>query len=166
MTYPTKYLIADTTNGVQEISPADYSGQALESDIADFYNRLSDLPDNTIIVVGLYAVLNSLERKYYTSIEEEFGITRVKYAGYNIEQRRRIVINTDPQRRCYNGAHASSETIWSEWQVIEVNVPGEKVGTRLEFWKWLNDYAVSQRGQGSRAEFRKIRTYEAIDERN
>lgn len=26
--------------------------------------------------------------------------------------RRRIEVNTDPQRRCYNGCHASSELRW------------------------------------------------------
>ncbi len=30
--------------------------------------------------------------------------------------RRGVVVNTDPQRRCYHGAHFSSRTDWSEWE--------------------------------------------------
>lgn len=29
--------------------------------------------------------------------------------------RRQILINTDPQRRCYNGCFAKSELIWTDW---------------------------------------------------
>ena len=27
-------------------------------------------------------------------------------------------VNTDPQRRCYNGCHFSSETVWSDWYEV------------------------------------------------
>ena len=36
--------------------------------------------------------------------------------------RKKITINTDPQRRCYNGCNFSEKTIWSEWGHI-VNLP-------------------------------------------
>ncbi len=29
--------------------------------------------------------------------------------------RKQIEVNTDPQRRCYNGCHARSEMVWTEW---------------------------------------------------
>lgn len=30
--------------------------------------------------------------------------------------RKQIEVNTDPQRRCYNGCHFSSKTVWTEWE--------------------------------------------------
>ena len=30
--------------------------------------------------------------------------------------RRGVLVNTDPQRRCYNGCHFSSRVDWSEWE--------------------------------------------------
>lgn len=74
----------------------------------------------------------------------------------NIESRKRIVVNTDSQRRCYNGAHFSSEMGWTHWSVLESNVPPERVEAKLKYWRELNDYAVSQRGEGARSEFRVV----------
>lgn len=34
---------------------------------------------------------------------------------YTLECRKQIEVNTDPQRRCYNGVHAKSEMVWTEW---------------------------------------------------
>jgi hypothetical protein len=66
-------------------------------------------------------------------------------------------INTDPQRRCYNGCHAKSELIWSNWQDLESEIKSEDVENRLTFWKELNDYAVSQRGEtDTKKQFRVI----------
>jgi hypothetical protein len=71
----------------------------------------------------------------------------------NILTRRQILINTDPQRRCYNGCHFSSEFVWTPWEILEYEVAPEKLERRMQFWRELNDYAVSQRGQGARCEF-------------
>ena len=70
-----------------------------------------------------------------------------------IMYRERREVNTDPQRRCYNGAHFSSELRWTDWSVLEYTTP-EKATRRLEFWRELNDYAVSHRGEGARRELR------------
>lgn len=70
-----------------------------------------------------------------------------------IQHRRRIAVNTDPQRRCYNGCHARSELQWNEWEDLEYTTE-DKVDARLEFWRDLNDYAVSARGESARREFR------------
>ena len=35
---------------------------------------------------------------------------------YSIKCRKKVEVNTDPRRRCYNGAHFSSEMQWTEWQ--------------------------------------------------
>jgi hypothetical protein len=35
---------------------------------------------------------------------------------HEVHIRRGRLINTDPQRRCYNGAYFSSHIEWSEWE--------------------------------------------------
>lgn len=77
-----------------------------------------------------------------------------------IQSRRRILINTDPQRRCYNGCHFSSELVWSEWEVLNYNVTEDSVQDKLKFWRELGDYAVSQRGESARSEFRAVQEEE------
>jgi len=32
--------------------------------------------------------------------------------------RKQVVVNTDPQRRCYDGHHFSSKTVWTEWEDV------------------------------------------------
>jgi hypothetical protein len=70
-----------------------------------------------------------------------------------LSMRRRTLVNTDPQRRCYNGCHFSSELVWSAWEVLERPEAG-RAADRLEFWRGLNDYAVKERGEGARCEFK------------
>jgi len=66
--------------------------------------------------------------------------------------RRQELVNTDPQRRCYNGWWYSLELQWTNWEVLETGIKdGER---RLTFWRELNDYAISQRGESARAEFK------------
>jgi hypothetical protein len=79
-----------------------------------------------------------------------------------IEKRNRVLVNTDPQRRCYNGCHFSSELQWSRWDWLELEVPTDKVEERLKFWRELSDYAVSQRGEGARSEYRAVEDYEVV----
>jgi hypothetical protein len=64
-------------------------------------------------------------------------------------------VNTDPQRRCYNGCHFSSELQWSSFELLQTVTP-ENSEERLTFWRELNDYAVSQRGESARKEFKII----------
>lgn len=71
-----------------------------------------------------------------------------------IEQRKRMLVNTDPQRRCYNGCHASSELQWTKWEVLESNINPTKIEARLVFWRDLSDYAVAARGESARSEYR------------
>jgi hypothetical protein len=72
-----------------------------------------------------------------------------------IEKRVLIEINTDPQRRCYDGVHAQSAIVWTAWGALE-EWPSETVAhRRLKFWRELNDYAVKERGKvGTLGEFR------------
>jgi len=75
-----------------------------------------------------------------------------KYSILCSEQR---VINNDPQRRCYNGCHFSTENIFlPEVQIDMEYATKERVKERLDFWISLNDYAVSQRGENSRNKYR------------
>ena len=73
---------------------------------------------------------------------------------YNILRRNRFLINTDPQRRCYNGCHFSSELVWGEWECFHSNVDKATVEDKLKFWRELNDYAISQRGEEARTEYK------------
>lgn len=74
-----------------------------------------------------------------------------------IRKRVWIEVNTDPQRRCCDGVHAKSELRWSAWGAIEHGVDARLAPSRLVFWRQLNDYAVSQRGEaGTRAEFDSV----------
>jgi len=73
---------------------------------------------------------------------------------YTIEARKRITVNTDPMKRCYNGCHYSSETSWTNWERLELEIPEDKIEKRLTFWRGLNEYAVSQRGKNAKKEFR------------
>lgn len=76
---------------------------------------------------------------------------------YAIRRRRLIEVNTDPQRRCYYGCHAKSELQWTAWEQIDSGLTAEKAEDRLKFWRELNDYAVSQRGEvNTRCEFESV----------
>jgi hypothetical protein len=72
-----------------------------------------------------------------------------------IECREQILVNTDSQRRCYNGCNFSEELRWTDWE--QLDFPREGMAeVRLIFWRELNDYAVSQRGKSARKEFRIV----------
>lgn len=67
--------------------------------------------------------------------------------------RSKVLVNTDPLKRCYNGCYYNHMYEWGAWQLLEVvnskSVPDE----RLKFWRELNNYAVSERGESARSEF-------------
>ena len=73
---------------------------------------------------------------------------------FKIETRRQRLVNTDPQRRCYNGCHARSELQWDAWDWLALDIPEDKVEHELTFWRELNDYSVSV--GGSRSEYRAV----------
>lgn len=70
--------------------------------------------------------------------------------------RSRRLINTDPQRRCYNGAHFSSELVWTNWEEFCYTTM-ERAEARLAYWRDLNDFAVSQRGEEARSEYKLVK---------
>lgn len=69
-------------------------------------------------------------------------------------------VNTDPQRRCYNGCYFSYEHRWGAWEELDRPATLEIAERRLKFWRELNDYAVSQRGEGARKEFKIVERQE------
>ena len=73
---------------------------------------------------------------------------------YLLMRRDKILVNTDPQRRCYNGACFSCEAVWSEWAVFDRLPNSEIADIRLKFWRDLNDYAVKSHGEDARSEFK------------
>ena len=72
----------------------------------------------------------------------------------HILTRKRETVNTDPQGRCYNGCLISSELRWTAWEVLTVPMDEELIPQKLKFWTELNDYAVSERGESARREFK------------
>jgi len=42
---------------------------------------------------------------------------------------------------------------WTTWEILESEVPEDKIEHKLKFWTELNDYAVSERGEGAKREF-------------
>lgn len=83
---------------------------------------------------------------------------------YNLYLRQQFFVNTDPQRRCYNGCHFSGEYQWSDWELLEHNVPENAIDQRVQFWTELNDYAISQRGKSAKREFKKVLSNEVISQ--
>lgn len=73
-----------------------------------------------------------------------------------IEISEQQTVITDPQRRVYNGCIYSSKRIWTNFETLESEIPKDKVEERLAFWVDLNNYAVSQRGEGSRSKYRIV----------
>lgn len=73
-----------------------------------------------------------------------------------LQQRHKRLVNTDPQRRCYDGCHYSSELRWDEWETLDYNVKEGREKEVLKFWRDLSDYAVSQRGESATTEYRIV----------
>lgn len=76
---------------------------------------------------------------------------------YRIEFRVKTLVNTDPQRRCYDGCNYSSKLQWTAWEMLACGVTEESLERRLKFWKELNDYAVKERGNSAKREFRTVK---------
>ena len=73
-----------------------------------------------------------------------------------IQFRRKIEVNTDPLRRCYDGHHFSSEVQWTDWADLMTCNP-KRGEWWLAYWRRLNDYAVKERGFiGAHEEYRLV----------
>ena len=79
-------------------------------------------------------------------------------------RRRKVLVNTDPQRRCYNGAHFSYEHHWTAWEVLDRLETQDIASQKLKFWEDLNRYAVTHRGDSARCEYRiEQQSYDATN---
>ncbi len=66
---------------------------------------------------------------------------------YTVQVRRLVVVNTDPQRRCYDGAHFSSEVVWSKWQDVATYPSLADASDTVLTFKSINptrQYCISQ----------------------
>ena len=70
---------------------------------------------------------------------------------YTIMMRQRELQLNDSRR--YNGAHIDADMVWSEWEPLDYAETFEQAEARVNFWKELNDYAVSQRGASATRQF-------------
>lgn len=75
---------------------------------------------------------------------------------YVIMRRDHREVNNDPQRRCYNGCHASTEIVISQWENFDRADTKEKADDKLKFWVELNDGAVKARGKGAKSEYKIV----------
>jgi hypothetical protein len=55
-----------------------------------------------------------------------------------IQCRKRITVNTDPQRRCYDGHHFKSEQIWSVWSDVCPSASSEDAAASMATFKSIN----------------------------
>ena len=65
-----------------------------------------------------------------------------------------MLINTDPQRRCYNGCNYSEKLVWGPWEELCFVEEGADPQETINWWKELNDIAVRARGKEAEREFR------------
>lgn len=62
-----------------------------------------------------------------------------------VQSREQFEYNTDPQRRCYDGCHASSEWRWSEWSTLYSLKTEEEAAASVESWRQLNGNLKTRR---------------------
>lgn len=70
-----------------------------------------------IFVLFFGTALGAVGLLLMTDYQTRKGVSDVADSTrYRIGCRKKIEVNTDPQRRCYNGCHFSSEIVWGEWE--------------------------------------------------
>jgi hypothetical protein len=63
--------------------------------------------------------------------------------------RKKIVVNTDPQRRCYDGCNFSEETVLTEWEEIYSSSSKDDLEDSAVRFKRINknsEYKVIEQG--------------------
>lgn len=91
-----------------------------------------------------------------TDVESSKNVT------FLIMMSKHIEINNDPQRRCYDGCHFSTEIFQTPWEVLDRASSREKAEQRLKFWVELNDYAVKSRGPSAKTDYKIVEQEEAL----
>lgn len=57
---------------------------------------------------------------------------------YTLAVRKQVEVNTDPQRRCYNGCHARSELVWTDWMDLGYAATKEDGEQSIALYKSIN----------------------------
>lgn len=73
---------------------------------------------------------------------------------YELWIRRQEFVWDDPLHRCYEGAYDDHHYEWGPWETLWSGDDMSKANCQLEFFRELNDYAVSQRGESAKCEFK------------
>jgi hypothetical protein len=62
-----------------------------------------------------------------------------------VQSREAFEHNTDPQRRCYDGYHFSSEWVWAAWRSLSEHATEEAAEASAEGWRKLNHHVKNRR---------------------
>ena len=65
--------------------------------------------------------------------------------GAGLWYRKRITVNTDPQRRCYDGCNFSEAEVWTAWSFFMPCRSRERAEEEAQSWRQLcpkNEYEV------------------------
>jgi len=81
---------------------------------------------------------------------------------YTLYKRNYVLVNTDPERRCFDGYHFSAEWRWTEWEPHISGLSKDMAVWELDFHQRLTAYAVKARGKGAKCEY-KIEDEMSID---
>lgn len=63
---------------------------------------------------------------------------------YQVQSREQFEVNTDPQRRCYDGAHFQSEMRWTEWRDLTAHTTQVDAEESVASWQELAKTAKSR----------------------
>lgn len=83
-------------------------------------------------------------------------MTNMHINGYIILTRQQVEVNTDPQRRCYNGAHAKSEMQWTPWTPLGYPKTQESGEQRIKSWKEWDEGIRKLNGSKRETEYKLV----------
>lgn len=72
-----------------------------------------------------------------------------------IQCRKKVLFNTDPQNRCYNGCFKDLCVYWSEWEDLQTSFKTSPEHS-LKFWQELNEIAVQGRGLDAEIQYKIV----------
>ena len=52
--------------------------------------------------------------------------------------RKKVTVNTDPQRRCYDGCHFSSEEVWTPWELVCAYTEEDTAASSMQTFQDIN----------------------------
>lgn len=79
-------------------------------------------------------------------------------------RRNKVLVNYDPQGRCYDGCYFDARWEWGPWEDLHYLKDDEDPDEVMKFLESLNEIAVSARGESARSEYRVIERNERMPE--